>query len=256
MLYHPQLQMANVNEPREADALRPIGGYRSVQDLVLDRLRDAILSGDLPPGTRLKLRDLAAQLGVSPMPVQESLHVLEIEGLAVREPRRGVVVSALTPESVGNAFQMVAAVAGLCVRHAATRLTPDDLATLRAMVAEMEVLRASGRHRELLLANRRFHGRICAAYPNQWAHDTLRRLWNHAYRVEGPYPRSETRWAQSEGEHRAILSALEARNATEAARLVEAHAEASGAELVRQMLAAERARRATSPTEDEEEGNG
>jgi DNA-binding GntR family transcriptional regulator len=243
-------------DDREARGVRPIGGYRSVQDLVLDRLRDAILNGDLPPGTRLKLRDMAAQLGVSPMPVQESLHVLEIEGLAVREPRRGVVVSALTPESVGHAFQMVAAVAGLCARHAASLLTPEDLAALRAAVQDMEALRAAGRRQELLHANRRFHVRICAAYPNQWAQDTLRRLWNHAYRVEGPYARSAARWEQGEREHRAILAALEARDAVEAARLTEAHAVASGAELVRQMLAVEQARRSPSPREHEEEASG
>lgn len=252
MPYHLQLQMADSDAAPEEARLRPIGGYRSVQDLVLDRLRDAILNGDLPPGTRLKLRDLAAQLGVSPMPVQESLHVLEIEGLAVREPRRGVVVSALTPENVGHAFQMVAAVAGLCARHAATLLTPEDLAVLRAAVQEMEALRAAGRRQELLHANRRFHARICGAYPNQWAQDTLRRLWNHAYRVEGPFARSAARWEQGEREHRAILAALEARDAAGTARLTEEHAAASGAELVRQMLAAEQARHEASLREGED----
>jgi DNA-binding GntR family transcriptional regulator len=236
-LYHLQLHMAN-DDDGSAAGVRPIGGYRSVHDLVLGRLRDAILNGDLAPDTRLKLRDLAAQLGVSPVPVQEALYVLELEGLVVRQPRRGVVVSELTPESVTSAYEMLGATTGLSARHAAARLTPGGVADLRRLIDEMEGLRAAGDRPALVHANRRFHERICAAYPNQWAQDTLRRLWNYGYRVERQYPRTEARLRQGEEEHRAIIEALAARDANRASRLVQAHAEAAGAALVRQMRAA------------------
>jgi DNA-binding GntR family transcriptional regulator len=258
-----KLQMANGDDGQLGDSgggIGPIGGYRSVHDLVLGRLRDAILNGDLAPDTRLKLRDLAAQLGVSPIPVQEALYVLELEALVVRHPRRGVVVSSLTPDGVTSAYQMLGATTGLCARHAAGRLTPDDVAALRAMAAEMEALRAAGDHAALVHANRRFHERICAAYPNQWAHDTLRRLWNYAYRVERQYPRSDERLQRGEREHRAIVAALAARDAEAAGRLVQEHADAAGAALVGQMRAAasDRGDDAVRPRQEqagEEHGN-
>ncbi len=218
-----------------AERMRPIGLQRSVFDLVLERLRDAILHGELAADARLKPRDLAAQLDVSSMPVQEALCVLEVEGLAVRHPRRGVVVSPLTPESVTNAYQMLAAVTALCARHAAATLSEGDLATLEATAEEMERLRQAGDQPALMDANRRFHERICVAYPSQWAHDTLRRLWNYAFRVERVYPRSSGRLEQGEREHRDILAALAARDGETAARLVQRHTEAAGVELVRQM---------------------
>src|SRR5688500_4319909 len=221
-----------------ATAVGPIGTYRSVHELALGRLRDAVLNQDLPPDSRLKLRDLAAQLGVSPVPGQEAPSVLELEGLAVRHPRRGVVVSSLTPESLTSAYEMLGATTGLCARHAATRLSSEDVAALHEMARQMETLRAAGDHTALVHANRLFHERICAAYPNQWAQDTLRRLWNYAYRVERQYPRTKARLMQGEAEHRAIIQALAARDGALAGRLVQEHAEASGAALVGQMRAA------------------
>lgn len=132
---------------------------------------------------------------------------------------------------------MLGATTSLCARHAAANLTPEDIAALRAMVVDMEGLRAAGDHASLVRSNRRFHERICNAYPNQWAHDTLRRLWNYCYRVERRYPRSAERLKVGEREQRAIVAALAAGDADAAERHVREHAEAAVAALVRQTVA-------------------
>lgn len=65
-------------------------------DQVYAMIHAAILSGDLPAGSRLKVRDLAEQVGTSVMPVREAIRRLEETGLAERQPHKGAVVKSLT----------------------------------------------------------------------------------------------------------------------------------------------------------------
>ena len=65
-------------------------------DQVYAMIREAILKGEMPAGTRLRIRDLAAQVGTSVMPVREAIRRLEEAGLAERSPHKGAVVRGLT----------------------------------------------------------------------------------------------------------------------------------------------------------------
>src|SRR4051812_6556736 len=69
-------------------------------------IRAAILSGDLPSGSRLKVRDLAEQVGTSVMPVREAIRRLEEIGLAEREPHKGAVVKTLTFEELIHVYDV------------------------------------------------------------------------------------------------------------------------------------------------------
>jgi DNA-binding transcriptional MocR family regulator len=60
---------------------------RSLREMAYDDIRDAILSGVLAPGQRVKERDVAEQMGISTTPVKEALRRLEQEGLVVSQPR-------------------------------------------------------------------------------------------------------------------------------------------------------------------------
>ncbi len=69
--------------------------FRSKKEAVYDTLRNAILQGDLKPGARLVIDKLAAELGVSQIPIREALQQLEGEGFVTIEPYVGVTVSDL-----------------------------------------------------------------------------------------------------------------------------------------------------------------
>jgi DNA-binding transcriptional MocR family regulator len=69
---------------------------QSLHDVVVDRLRDLIVEGVLPPGQRLNERVLSEQLGVSRTPLRESFKVLAVEGLIALLPNRGATVTPLT----------------------------------------------------------------------------------------------------------------------------------------------------------------
>jgi DNA-binding GntR family transcriptional regulator len=73
-------------------------------DQVYDTIHDAILNGDLPAGARLRIRDLADQVGTSVMPVREAIRRLEAAGLAERVAHKGAVVKGLTLEELVHVY--------------------------------------------------------------------------------------------------------------------------------------------------------
>ena len=107
---------------------------RSSGELIADRLRRQILSGDLGPGERLTQEDIAAQLGTSRVPVREALVILEQEGWVRMEMHRGGFVLPVETSVADNA-EVWDLIFGLVARRAAVRMTPEFDAAL-AEVAE------------------------------------------------------------------------------------------------------------------------
>ncbi|OLL75520.1 Transcriptional regulator, GntR family [Pseudonocardia sp. Ae168_Ps1] len=103
-------------------------------------LRDRILSGELRPGTFLRMDRIAAELGVSHTPVREALQSLRAEDMVLAVPRRGFVVAELTRGDVADLFEVQADLTGTLAARAAGRLGPadlDDLRTLAGRVSEL-----------------------------------------------------------------------------------------------------------------------
>jgi len=134
------------------DGVRPMGDIgqvfqhadvRSLRDLAYDDMREAILTGVLPPGHRVKERDVAEQMGISTTPVKEALRRLEQEGLVVSQPRRGAVVSRLVQIPVEEIEEIRGAMEGIAARLAAERLTDAELDKLDGLVAHMSELTES-----------------------------------------------------------------------------------------------------------------
>ncbi len=96
--------------------------HKTAQEEAYFYLRESILSGSLPGGTRLDISQIATHLGMSRMPVREALRQIASEGLVVIRPNRGVVVTQLTPEDVLEIFEMRAVLEGLAAHLARPRL--------------------------------------------------------------------------------------------------------------------------------------
>jgi DNA-binding GntR family transcriptional regulator len=201
--------------------------HSSIQEQTVDRLRDDIINGSLPPGEPLRIDALATRLGVSHMPVREALHILAMEGLAERNPRRGVVVSDLTAEAVIQAYHTLAALEAQAAQQAALMLSEQDLADLEAIHQEWLALPADAPRADRLTLNRRFHGRYEACVPNRWRDEFCRQLRNYIYRLRRSYPQAERRLAAMAGEHAGLLVALRGRDPERAGRLAHAHCLAS-----------------------------
>ncbi|ALE85474.1 hypothetical protein XF36_21900 [Pseudonocardia sp. HH130629-09] len=118
-----------------ADSVLDLSPGRTPQlpDRIALVLRDRILSGELRPGTFLRMDRIAADLGVSHTPVREALQSLRAEDMVHAVPRRGFVVAELTRDDVADLFEVQADLTGTLAARAARRLSPADLAPLREL---------------------------------------------------------------------------------------------------------------------------
>ena len=97
---------------------------------VVERVREAIVSGRLQPGARLIERELIASMGVSRTVIRETLRELESEGLIALIPNKGPIVRELTLAEAADLYAIRAVLEGLAARLFATRAAPSHLARL------------------------------------------------------------------------------------------------------------------------------
>ena len=102
-------------------------------------LRRAILLGVLAPGDRLRQEVLAAELGVSRIPLRDAFRRLEAEGLITIDGRRGARVASLTADDVAELYELRRMLEPHCIRLAIRNLTDDGAAALLATAERMDV---------------------------------------------------------------------------------------------------------------------
>ncbi|RVT84287.1 GntR family transcriptional regulator [Rhodobacteraceae bacterium CCMM004] len=107
----------------------------SLRDGAYAALSDAFARGAYAPGDTVSLRDLAERLGVSMTPVREAVRRLVAEGALVDTPRRSLAVPAWDERRLVELKSARLALERLLLDQALERATPDDLATLRALIA-------------------------------------------------------------------------------------------------------------------------
>ncbi|NHI19052.1 GntR family transcriptional regulator [Phycicoccus endophyticus] len=118
------------------------------------------MSGELAPGESVRAELIAEMLGMSATPVREALKALRVEGFLTLQPRRGFQVADLTAQDIQDLFTVQALVAGELVARAARNCTPDDVADLQAIHADLAKAAAGGDTEALESLNHRFHKEI------------------------------------------------------------------------------------------------
>lgn len=102
-----------------SEAIRVERPSKTLRELTLDKVRDAITHGYFRPGDRLVERDLCAQLGVSRTVVREVLRHLESEGIVSNPGNRGPMVAELDADEAQQIYQIRAALEGMAARQCA-----------------------------------------------------------------------------------------------------------------------------------------
>jgi DNA-binding GntR family transcriptional regulator len=192
---------------------------------VQQRLRNDIVSGAFPFGSRLIIEDLASRYGVSHMPIREALRVLHGEGLVVIEPNRGAHVRPIYAGFIEDLFDMRAAIETMLARRAAERRTPDHIARLRTAAAKLEAHVAAGDFASVPLANREFHTVINAAARHPGALPIVDSHWLLLAALLKRYGYGDPRFARVIEEHQHLIQAIERRDAHSAGTLMGAHIE-------------------------------
>jgi DNA-binding GntR family transcriptional regulator len=180
------------------------------------RLRDAIQSGQLLPGTRLREVDVAQWLGISRTPVREALARLLSEGLAFNESPRGMVVAELDQAAVSELYVMRENLEG----------TAANLAAQHA--SAMEIDRRDGVDAAQLARNNRlFHDTLYRSAHNRFLLKTLASLHESMALLGQTTLSLPGRSSHALKEHEAIVNAIRARDAAKAEAAARAHIRAA-----------------------------
>ncbi len=208
---------------------------RSLAELAWLALREDILTGQLPPGSPLRLRELAGRLGMSVIPVREAIHRLHQEGLVVRQAQRGAVVAPLSVLDMEDLYRVRIELEGLAIQLACAHFTPDHHRALSGLLDEFVDAYESNQVRLGRELHRRFHLELYALAGSPTLDRLIPPLLDAAerYRVLSVADRGAPR--QRRQEHQRILDACLAGDAVRARAELAAHLRRT-VELVRARL--------------------
>ncbi|MDU0328190.1 GntR family transcriptional regulator [Microbacterium sp. KSW2-21] len=212
-------------------ALPPTRDHGRAGTGIADVLRDEILRGVHPPGTRIRQEDLAARHTTSRLPVREALRLLESEGLVTLVANSGAWVSRLTLAECEELYLVRERIEPVLLGLSAPLLTPADLDELDGLADLMEGADAE----EFLVHDRAFHLLTYAPARTVMLGDTVVGLWNrtHHYRrafVAAAHARHD---GAAHHDHRLLVAALRRGDAEEAAHVLERHIRRTRIELER-----------------------
>ena len=148
----------------------------SVTRELVERIRDMILAGELPAGSRLLPRDLQDRFGVSVVPVREALRTLEGEGLVVTIPRRGTTVTRLTLADLKQTYAMRRLIEPALMTQAAAKRTAEGVTLATRLHDELRNLGGDDVERYLDV-HRRFHESMLAPALDPVSRRVLAQLW-------------------------------------------------------------------------------
>jgi len=203
--------------------MRRLNAVRSKRDLVVAEIREAILNGELAPGVRLVIDDLAEKLGVSTIPVREALQQLHADGYIVFEPFIGARVAGIAAESIVEVFTLLEAMEVTSSRMACGRLGPEELADLEAIVARMDTLTSDAE--AWSQENRHFHEFICARAGTQLVASLITKVLDHWDRLHRHFLKEvfANHLPIAQKQHWQILRAIRTGDADEVESLVRKH---------------------------------
>ncbi len=120
---------ATAKEPGDAGPVRPRGSVQrqTMGAQVADELRRQIIAGELAEGFQLRQEQLAAEFGISKVPVREALNQLEAEGLVIQQFHRGAVVAGLSLGEVMETFELRAQIETWLIGLAMLDATAEDV---------------------------------------------------------------------------------------------------------------------------------
>ena len=150
------------------------------QDSIYATLRQWITVGRFLPGERLKIRNVAADMGVGHMPVRAALQRLAAEGALVNSPNAGVAVPQLSAPEFDDLLQMRMLLEGEAAERGSMLLDATQLATMKSLCERMDQALADNRPADYLAANEDFHVLLYRAAGSPILFNLIDTLWLRA----------------------------------------------------------------------------
>ena len=203
--------------------------FRSKKEFAYDALRDAIFEGQLGPGTRLVIDELAADLGVSQIPVREALQQLQADGFVVIEPYVGARVAEIDASLIHEVFGLMEALEILSGRAACLRMSEDSLAEMESRLRTMDALVTDCER--FSQENASLHQFICERAETPLVNRLMDKVLSHWDRLRRHYLQDvfERRVVDAQQEHWRVFEALCTRDPDHVEQVIRAHNRAARA---------------------------
>jgi DNA-binding GntR family transcriptional regulator len=216
-------------------SLKP--NIQSLAEQIYIWLKERIIVGELKPGERLSVEQIATEIGVSRTPVRDAINRLALEGMLVVHPRRGTVVGSLSVSDIRDVYQIRIFLEPAVCEYAAEYATDELIADLNELQAEWEKIDPAAVYRDFSTTSRyveinaAFHQRIAAQTGNARLQQTVLALYVQPRMAtlifgssyQGPFRRMR--------EHRIIIDAIARRDGPAAYRAMRDHLSAASSNL-------------------------
>jgi DNA-binding GntR family transcriptional regulator len=156
---------------------------QQMQDVIYEALKDAIIKGLIPPGTKLEINELANNFGTSPMPIREALSRLVESGVLVTEPNKSVLVPLLETNDLVELLRIRMMIEGVAGIWAAEHITEEEVEQINSYCDSMSNCIRQKDKGGATEFNQKIHFGIYAAARSRKLLSIIEKLWMQ----NGPY---------------------------------------------------------------------
>jgi DNA-binding GntR family transcriptional regulator len=208
----------------------------STAELVAQKIRENIISGQLKPGHKLREADICEWLQVSRTPIREAFRVLQSEGFVCHSPNYGVAVATLGVEDVEHLYKIRGALEQISAYDAVPRITGEQLSRLKSINEALGNFDEQNPQKSSDL-DIQFHSEIAHASGNKILIECLSGIYRKTTMVLQFIPFQKNRIVQTCKEHADIIDAMESGDSELAKRYMEIHFYKSTESLIKKAIA-------------------
>ena len=191
--------------------LSPRTGAPVASQRIAAALAEKILTGDLPPGTRIKQDELAEELHTSRIPVREALRILAARGLVTLRSNSGAWVAQMSRQDLDVSYKIRERLEPLLLEESLRHLTDAHVARMRSLQDDIE---ANDDVERFLVLDRQLHWTSYSGHRAPHLADIIERLWDTTQHYRRAYTRlagSRRSWIIN-AEHRLLIEAVAERD--------------------------------------------
>jgi DNA-binding GntR family transcriptional regulator len=193
----------------------------SMVDNVTERLRRALLSGEIKPGEPIRVSKLEKTFGVSHIPIREAVRRLEAEGLIIAEPQRAAVAAGVDLEDLGGLYDIRRIIECDVIRRSVARMSEADVERVRTALGALEAVAPDNDSPEFWDLHMDFHWALLEPGATAWIRRVLDQVWLASQRYIRLFVSAT--FDDAMRDHRELLTACEARDEEGAEEILRRH---------------------------------
>jgi DNA-binding GntR family transcriptional regulator len=193
----------------------------SMVDNVTERLRRALLAGDIKPGEPIRVAQLEKSFGVSHIPIREAVRRLEAEGLIVAEPQRAAVAAGVDLEDLGGLYDIRRIIECEVIRRSVARMSEEQVERVRKTLLALEAVAQDHDSPEFWDLHMDFHWALLEPGATAWVRRVLDQVWLASQRYVRLFVSAT--FDDAMRDHRELLAACEAGDDERAEEILRRH---------------------------------